>query len=777
MKLPGDVKRKLPPYIVAGILLALLALYFGPVLTGGKSLYARDLFNFHYPLWSLTANSLRQLHIPCWNPLSHFGQSVSGNPNYLAFYPLAWIRAVIEPVRALNLFIVMHLFLGGLAAYFLLLRWRLGRVPAFFGAAFYCFSGVSLSLTCILNLMPYVLLAPALLLALEIALSAGSRLRGVVPLALVVAAVWTVFEPIMAAGLAAISIFRLGSAWKRRSTRLETIRRLPWIGAALLAGALVAAPAVVEGYRLLGQTLRGEKAATTDRAYCQHPLLTHSFWISNPFDLKFDLQRNFSGQQLTGGRYPYFFSMFIGMGTLVPILCAFWGPRRRLAWALLGGAAGFLVLSWGGYLPVAGDQIQGMPLLKWARYTQKYIFFVQGFLLALAALGLQQLRIHVRPLFSGKPLRLLAVVIAVLLVAAGPWAMPGSNWAPLFPLSLVCVLVSLWLVLRSDARTRAGPLAAVLVGCVLLFEIMAGNRFAIPSCDRRFLDRLAPVLEAVGRRGDPAGDGRVAMDSPMPDVVYYGKTDSDIWIYSFYKMAGYPFGGFTSGTYYAFNESFDRMDLALLTGLRRAFDSYPLDLRVRLMQRLGVRYYISPRKLVHPDLALLGVYPTGANYQSALYEVRGGEGRVTIASRYAYARGDAHSVALLLQKPEGTVYLEPNAGLATGVPTGGGGWDGASRRVSVDDRGDSVLIDVRESEGGILVLRDAYYPGWRAFVDGREVPVRKADFFFRGVTLEPGDHRVTFRYDPVSLRISRWASLLAILLLAGVAVAPRRLPE
>jgi len=141
MKPPGDVKRKLPPFAAAGILLVLLVSYFGPVLFGAKSLYARDLFNFHYPLWAYTAQSLRQFQIPCWNPLSHFGQSISGNPNYLVFYPPAWIRAAMEPVLALNVFIVAHLLLGGVAVYFLLLRWRMGRLPAFFGAAWYCFPG------------------------------------------------------------------------------------------------------------------------------------------------------------------------------------------------------------------------------------------------------------------------------------------------------------------------------------------------------------------------------------------------------------------------------------------------------------------------------------------------------------------------------------------------------------------------------------------------------------------------------------------------------------
>jgi hypothetical protein len=735
------------------MLLVLLGLYFGPVLTGAKSLYARDLFNFHYPLWAITADSLRQLHIPCWNPLSNFGQSISGNPNYLVFYPPAWIRAAVEPVLALNVFIVAHLFLGGLAAYFLFLRWRMGRLPALFGGACYCFSGVCLSLTCILNLLPYVFLAPALLLALEIALTARPALRGVIPLALVSAAILTVFEPILVAGLMAISLGRLAGGWKNREVRPAIAARMPWIGAALLAGLMVAAPAVVEGYRLLGQTPRGESAKTPDRSYSQHPLLTHSFW-------------------LTGGRYPYFFSMFIGLGSLPLILLAFWGPRRLLAWILLGGATGFLVLSWGSYLPFLGDLFQELPLLKWARYTQKYVFFVQGFLLALAALGLQQLHLHVRPLFAGRPRRLLTAGAAVLAVAAGGWLIPGSRWGSMFPLSLALVLVILALCLWSDARPRARSFAAAAVGCVILFEIMAGNRFAVPAGDRGFFDRPAPVLAAVEARGDPPGSFRVAMDSPMPDVVYYGKTDSDIWISSYYKMAGYPFSGFTSGVAYAFNESFDRMELAPLTGLRRDFPALPLDLRIRLMQRLGVRYFISPRKLAHPGLALLGVYPTGANYQSALYEVKEGEGRVAIAGRHAVVPDDAHAAARLSQEPGNMVYLSPEGGPRPMAPENTPAGATPHQRISLADRGDSIRIDVRDSNGGILVLRDAFYPGWKAFVDGRETQVLKADFYFRGVFLEPGGHRVVFIYDPVSLRISRWISLLGFLSLAGLALAP-----
>ena len=146
---------------------------------------------------------------------------------------------------------------------------------------------------------------------------------------------------------------------------------------------------------------------------------------------------------------------------------------------------------------------------------------------------------------------------------------------------------------------------------------------------------------------------------------------------------------------------------------------------------------------------------------------------MTIASRHAVLRDGVNSVAMLLSKPGNTVFFGPEAGPAVPGPAKEAP-GGKYAHVSIEDNWDSVLIHVRDSPGGTLVLRDAFYPGWRASVDGREVTVRKADFLFRGIHLEPGDHRVVFRYDPAPLHISRWVSLLAMLFLAGLALTPRR---
>jgi uncharacterized membrane protein YfhO len=62
-----------------------------------------------------------------------------------------------------------------------------------------------------------------------------------------------------------------------------------------------------------------------------------------------------------------------------------------------------------------------------------------------------------------------------------------------------------------------------------------------------------------------------------------------------------------------------------------------------------------------------------------------------------------------------------------------------------------------------LVLSDTFYPGWKAFVDGKEEKILRANYNFRAVPLTAGTHRVEFVYDPLSFKLGALTTFLGIL--------------
>ena len=63
----------------------------------------------------------------------------------------------------------------------------------------------------------------------------------------------------------------------------------------------------------------------------------------------------------------------------------------------------------------------------------------------------------------------------------------------------------------------------------------------------------------------------------------------------------------------------------------------------------------------------------------------------------------------------------------------------------------------------MLVLSDMYYPGWKAFVDGEETKIYRADYTFRAIPLNAGTHQVEFVYDPISFKVGAGVTVLGIL--------------
>ncbi len=59
-----------------------------------------------------------------------------------------------------------------------------------------------------------------------------------------------------------------------------------------------------------------------------------------------------------------------------------------------------------------------------------------------------------------------------------------------------------------------------------------------------------------------------------------------------------------------------------------------------------------------------------------------------------------------------------------------------------------VVLEVESEMDTYLVLRDAYYPGWHATVNGEPVPVYRANVLFRAVPVPEGQSTVVFEFVP-----------------------------
>ena len=76
--------------------------------------------------------------------------------------------------------------------------------------------------------------------------------------------------------------------------------------------------------------------------------------------------------------------------------------------------------------------------------------------------------------------------------------------------------------------------------------------------------------------------------------------------------------------------------------------------------------------------------------------------------------------------------------------------------------------------GGFLVVSDAFHPGWKARVDGKEAPLYRANYVMRAVELPPGKHRVEFEFRPAAFRVGIWISAISLLVMVAFAVGANR---
>lgn len=163
-----------------------------------------------------------------------------------------------------------------------------------------------------------------------------------------------------------------------------------------------------------------------------------------------------------------------------------------------------------------------------------------------------------------------------------------------------------------------------------------------------------------------------------------------------------------------------------------------------VLSMLGVRYLIFPYRV-----------PPGLTPISAIEDVSRDGGYAVVENHAALPRAFVPRTAKYFEKPklilgrvtdpdfapDALAYVEE----PVAVPEICEGSATIRRETSVE-----IVVSASMKTKGLLVLADQWDAGWRAYSEGRELPVLRTNYIVRGVVLEPGDSTVVFRYEPAS---------------------------
>ena len=729
------------PYLIPVVLLPLL--YALPFFAGEVLLF-RDLMHFMIPQQIFNAAELAKGRLPEWTSLVFGGVPHLAEPGVGVFYPPNLVYHLLAPERAETLFVLMHLPIAGLGAYWLARDREFSPAAAAATASIYVSSGYLLSMH-----GSHYYLASAALLPLAVATLTGGaatrRPRAIAVAALIVTAMLLNGEP-QVLGFALVLSIALSPL-----NRPALMALAGAVGLGIAGGAAQLLPSA----HFLTTTMRTHGVSLADSStWFLHPLRWIEFIAPMPFGLAFPDNGQWSGGLLDGIHHvPWAPGLYLGPLVLLCAGVAVLGRRDRMSLTLGGLGLLALGLAAGQHLPLYKLAYDFVPGVKFFRYTEKYAL-VPTFALAILAgrgLGLIAERPRLR-----LGLRWASLSLAVLFgaLAGAAWA-GGERLAPLIADGLarsdanLSVAYALGELVVSLAHVASIALVVALLLwlserrpwlllpaalCILVVDGFAVGSRLLSYGPGSFLARPPELVAEIRAATPPGSTGRYYLEDAT--CKYSGSESGDTLIdrvRAHHWATGKPniltrFGvadtlGYTGAER---SDKIRAWDAARQAGLTFAVRLFGAAVHVYCRDSVAlVRPFPGPlpRAFVTPTSRALSA--------AAIYNALGTPGL------------DLRATALL----EGKESAPGSGGSAT-----------------VSDPSYTEVHVKTAGGGGTLVLLDTYDKGWRATCDGIDAPIQRAFALFRAVAVPPGDHEVVFHYSAPGLRIGICVSTAGLLL-------------
>ena len=139
-------KDPLPPWRF-GVLLAILVFaQFPQVICGLETFAARDYGFFAYPLAHFQQECFWRGELPFWDPYNNCGTPFLAQWNTMPLYPLSPLYLFLPLTWSLSFFSLLHLWIAGLGMFYLARRWTGNSFAAAFAGATFAFNGFTINL-------------------------------------------------------------------------------------------------------------------------------------------------------------------------------------------------------------------------------------------------------------------------------------------------------------------------------------------------------------------------------------------------------------------------------------------------------------------------------------------------------------------------------------------------------------------------------------------------------------------------------------------------------
>ena len=734
-------------------------------LAAGRTLSWRDTARLFGPVRPLVVEALRDLRLPLWNPHEALGIPLFAQAMHGVLHPLSLLLAWAAPGAGMDAFVLGHVVAAAVGAALLARQLGASSPASAVGGLAFGLSGYVLGMSGILTYLAAAGVAPWAVAGVR-ASGGGSR-AGLIAGGLGVAVSFLAGDPQWTAVAAGLGIALAGEAHGVRGLGRATL--------ATIAGtALAGIQLVPTGALFLEARRRGGLSPLERQMWALAPwrtleLLAPGFFGGIPGQGAPVFARLGGPSEYAA---PFAQSVFVGA---VPFALAAAGVPASRVGRLLG--AGALLLLWIALGTRGGaDQVlRHVPAWGSFRYAEKMIGPFTLCVSMLAALGADRIASSAvaRPaLVPGGAAALTGLAAAGLALWARVTTDPGALVAVRLAVGLghaaaglALLSIALWMVRRRPGA--AGHFPAIAAGLVLAQGIAA-----------------APFALHLGRPGVVEGRPLLALrtdgSTPRIAVPVQGivekmpvSLDEADWLMALQSRMGEA----------AFNVPSRIDQVATYTGLEPRRHGAVFGL---LRREFGPSSWAAWRRfgLTHVVVNQVAAFDP----EQGLIAARATEGGRPVlddewgftvwqvphrpwagfATRAVQAPSEAEARRLLVEMlataGDGAVVVE-----GPGRPTLAPGRILAARREP-----EALRIDAESDGDALLVVNDAYWPGWEATLDGRAVAVQPADALVRAVTWPAGRHVLEMRYLPWEVRVGWLCSAGGAVLIIGLALRPRR---